>query len=190
MARAPKQRVRLHRSRTLFRGATRTLILPELAPQREVAIHADTPHVAGSQLRCRNTSDICLKRDVARTVLREPQKRAVNFRAVTQDAQEHHLVAEAVTRSDVRTSKSSLAISTSAVKRSLVPAPRSSSACPLASTAMTGFKRALRRLEPLLTSCAKVNDGIAQTAPINIVARILFMNTFSKNSARMTTGQE
>ena len=121
----------------------------ESAAQCEMAIHDYTRHVASPQLRRGRAANVRLKRDVVYKIPGKLEAIAENQHAATKDAQLDDFIAEAISRGDSQFSEIGLGdlhFSGEAVVRGAEPR-LSSLACPLASTGITGWRRASSRFE-------------------------------------------
>jgi len=147
----------------------------ESAAEREAGVHSHAHLVASAQLGCGCPANIGLKRDVVYRFLE-------NWRRLLKISTPPRKTRSSTTSSRKpfprvipRSAKSALVISTSAVKRSLaVPTSLSSLACPLASTAITGCRRASSRTEASASAsgtCCAISDADCEQRLLFYLAR-------------------
>ena len=120
----------------------------EAAAQCEMAIHDYTRDVTSPQLWCGRAANIGLKRDVVYKIPGELETIVKNQHAATKMRSSTTSSRKPFPGVIPRSAKSALAISTSEVKRSFAtPTSLSNLACPLASTEITGWRRASSRFD-------------------------------------------
>jgi hypothetical protein len=166
----------------------------ESAAEREAGVHSHAHHVASAQLGCGCPANIGLKRDVVYKISGELETIAKNQHAATQDAQLHDFILEAVSAGNPQVSEVSLGdlhfSGETIVGRANLTVQ---SACPLASTAITGCRRASSRTEASASAsgaccaisealapasgacCAIVSEETAEKAAIDIAVRSFFI---------------
>lgn len=166
----------------------------ESAAERKVAVHSHPRHVARLQLWGGSAANIGLKRDVVYKISGELETIAKNQHAATQNAKLHDFIPEAVSTGDSQISEVSLGDlhfrSEAIVGRANLSV---NLACPLASTAITGCRRASSRSEELASAsgaccaiaeasasasgpcCAIASEATAEKAAIDIAVRSFFM---------------